>query len=68
MMSCSETVKRIRMALNLNQKNFADKLNLSKTSIYNYEEGRRKPKRSVVFKIRDLAKLNGIDVTLDELM
>ena len=68
MMSASETVKRIRNELNLDQQSFAEKLELSKTAIFNYEKGTRKPKRSVIFKIKELARLNDIDVTTDELM
>jgi transcriptional regulator with XRE-family HTH domain len=67
-MNCADTIKKIRTKLNLDQKDFAEKLKLSKTAIYNYETGIRKPKRSVVFKIKEFALSQGIKVTIDELM
>lgn len=68
MATSSETVKRIRTELGVDAQAFANMLLLSKTAVTNYESGIRKPKRSVVFKIKELAKLNGIEVTIDDLM
>lgn len=67
-MNCAETIKKIRKKLKIDQQGFADKLKISKTAIYNYETGIRKPKRAIVFKIKEFAKLNGINVSLEELM
>lgn len=68
MTSCAETIKKIRAKLKLDQRAFAEKLNLSKTAIYNYEAGLRKPKRIVAFNIQEFAKSQGIKVSLDDLL
>lgn len=68
MMSAAETIKRVRMNLLLQQEAFAELLDLTKQSISNYETGKRKPKLSVIRKIKELAKEHGIEVSVDDFL
>ena len=68
MMSGSDAIKRVRNELNLEQLDFAKKVNVSKTAIYNYEMGTRKPRPAIAFRIRDFAKSQGVDVSIEELL
>ena len=68
MMSSSDTVKKVRIALNLNQTDLAGKLNLSKTAIYNYERGARRPNFDVIKRIKTLANENGVEISIDDFL
>lgn len=68
MMSCADTVKRVRNALDLDQQSFAEKLGLTKSAIYNYEMGLRKPKPPIIVRMKNLAKENNIELSADDLL
>lgn len=68
MMSAADAVKRVRTEIGLGQKDFAEKLSLTKTAVYNYEAGLRVPKLSVIKKIKELAKENGIEISTDDFL
>ena len=65
-MSAATTIKKIRIQLCLERIEFAQKLGISHSSLCNYETGVRAPKLSVIRKIRELAKENGMDVPVDD--
>jgi len=68
MMSAADTIKKVRMELNLDQQHFADALEITKTAIFNYEKGIRRPKLDIIKKMRDLAKKNGIELSVDDFL
>lgn len=67
-MHCAKTIKRIRMALYLQQSEFAEKLGLSLSAISNYEAGRRMPRLPIARKIKAYADKNGIIVEMEDLV
>lgn len=67
-MNCAQTIKRIRQALFLEQSEFGELLDMSKQSIWHYENGTRKPRIHTLRKIYDLAKKNKINITLEDLL
>ena len=56
-------LKEIREELNISQKEFAKKLNVSPTNIYNYENGRTEPSIEILIQICNL-----LNVTADYLI
>lgn len=66
MMSSSEAVKRIRDALYMQQGEFGELLGVTGQSILNYENGKRKPKRPVVRKLKEIAEKNGIEFSMKD--
>lgn len=67
-MSAAETVKRIRITLCLEQEKLAQKIQVTKQTVSNYETGKRKPKLSIIKKIMDLAKKNDIAVKVEDFL
>ena len=68
MMSSAQTIKRIRINLCLEQDEFAQKLGITKSAICNYERGLRIPRLSIIRKMRDLAKENGMEFSVDDFL
>ena len=50
-MELSEKIKKIRLDNNLSQKDFANKIGISTSSIQKYEYGNVKPSSEILFKI-----------------
>lgn len=61
-MNIGENIKTIRLQKNMTQKNLAEKANISRVSIGNYERGDRVPNIDVINKIA-----NALNVTIGEL-
>ncbi len=59
-------VKVIRQKLLLTQIEFAQKLNISKQMISNYESGKYKPSMKMIKKLMELCRENGIEVNTDD--
>lgn len=68
MSSSSETVKKIRDALCMQQAEFGELLGVSKQSVLNYEQNKRKPKRPIVRKLKELAEKNGVEFSLEDFL
>lgn len=63
----SALVKIIRERLNLNQVKMANFIGITPAGLNNYEIGRRQPKLAIAYRIIDFAKVNGINITLEDL-
>lgn len=68
MMSTAETVKKIRINMCLEQDQFAQRIGVSKSAICNYERGIRTPRLSIIKKMRELAKENGMDFSVEDFL
>lgn len=66
MMSSSQTIKKIRLSLCLDQKEFAEKLELSTSTICGYERGYRTPRLPIIRKLLEIAKKNGMKLSIDD--
>jgi transcriptional regulator with XRE-family HTH domain len=66
MMSSANAVRNMRIGILMEQEEFAQKLGITKSAICNYERGVRTPRISIIKKMRDLAKENGIDFCLED--
>lgn len=62
------TIKNLRMSLMMDKIELARELGVSITTICSYENGKRRPKLSMVRKMRDLAKKNNIEISLEEFL
>lgn len=67
MMSAGETIRRIRNHLLLSQEDFAELLGVSKSSVCNYEKGRRLPRFATMRKIKAIAEKSNLDVRIEDL-
>jgi transcriptional regulator with XRE-family HTH domain len=67
-MSGAEIIKKIRISLGLEQGEFANKIGVSKSSICNYERGIRTPRFPIIRKIRELAKINGMEFSIEDFL
>lgn len=67
-MSSADTIKKIRISLCLNHKEFADLLGVSAASISLYEKGERKPRFPIIRKLIELAKKQKISVTVEDFL
>lgn len=67
-MSASETVKKIRITLCLEQTEFAEKLGVTAAAVCNYERGTRIPRFPIIKKMRKLAHENGLDFSVEEFL
>lgn len=65
MLTAAETIKNIRYALCLEQQELAEKLGITMAAVSNYERGKRMPRIPIIRKLRDLAKANGIELSLE---
>lgn len=66
MATTGETIKRLRLDLNLTQKELAEKSSLSESSIKSYESGTRNPKMEALEKIADALNCNSFDLIYPE--
>lgn len=60
MMSASETIKKIRLEMCMEQVKFAKEVGVSKQTISNWERGRRSPTLSKIKELRELCVRNNI--------
>lgn len=68
MMSVGETIKKIRTNLYLEKIEFAELIGVTRTSVGYYESGKRMPKLQIIKKIRELAKKNGMDYSVEDFL
>lgn len=61
-----ERIKNLRLRMGLGQDEFAKLLNVTVSTISNWEHGRRVPRMPHIREIIELAKKNKIKLTLDE--
>lgn len=66
-MNTAEQLKKIRLSLCLNQREFAEALGITISSISYYEKGNRKPSFCTMRKIISLTKKNGIKLKLEDI-
>ena len=59
-------IKKIRQQLLMTQSEFAEKLEMSKQMISNYENGLYKPSMKTIKKLIKLANQHGIEINLDD--
>jgi putative transcriptional regulator len=60
-------IRAIRQKLGMTRKEFANALNVTQMSISNYENNIRYPAISIGYKILNLAKKNGLNVSLENI-
>ena len=65
-MNINETIKKLRMALCLEQAEFGELIDVSKCTICNYEAGRRKPRLPIIRKMMEIAKKNKVKIELED--
>jgi transcriptional regulator with XRE-family HTH domain len=68
MMSAADTIKKIRTNLYLERIEFAKIIGVTRASVGYYETGKKIPKLAVIKKIRDLAKNNGMNYTVEDFL
>jgi DNA-binding XRE family transcriptional regulator len=68
MMSASQTIKKIRQNMFLEQKEFGLLIGKSKQAVWHYEKGSRLPKLETIRKILDLAKKHKIKVSIEDFL
>jgi DNA-binding XRE family transcriptional regulator len=66
MMPASTTIKNIRIHLCLNQTEFAKQIGVAKETVSRYETGERKPRLTIIRKIKELAEKNDIPVRVED--
>ena len=66
MMSAAETIKSIRKNLYLEVSEFAKLIKVTKAAVYYYESGQRMPKLKVIKELRELAKKNGMNYSIED--
>lgn len=62
------TIKKIRLALDMTQEGFGKLLGVTQAAIGNYESNIRSPKLNICYKIIKLAAQHNIKVELSELL
>lgn len=67
-MNSAETIKKMRLSLCMEQKEFAGLLGISVSSISHYETSIRKPRLPVVRKLLDLARKHKIKVDIEDFL
>lgn len=65
-MATSDLVKKIRLSLCLEQKEFAALLGISNASVSHYETKSRRPKLSTIRKLLELAKKQKIKISVED--
>ncbi len=65
-MLMQDSIKKLRLSLCLDQKEFGDMIGVDKSSICNYEKGLRKPRLPVIRKMMELVKKNKLKFTLED--
>lgn len=68
MMSAAKTIRKIRLALCLEQSEFADQIKTSKQAVWQYEKGVRRPRFPTIRKILELAKKHKINAEVEDFL
>ena len=68
MMSSADTIKKIRNAMCMQQEEFGHILGVSRQSVLNYENNKRKPKRPIIRILKELAEKNGVEFSLEDFL
>ena len=68
MASSADIIKKIRIHIGLEQGEFAEKLGISKAAVCNYEKGLRTPRFPIIRRMRELAKENGMEYTIEDFL
>ena len=66
MLSSSETIRRIRINMGLNQDEFARELGITKSAVCKYETKQRSPATNIIRKLKELADKHNIEVTYED--
>lgn len=67
-MKINEAIKRLRMDLLLEQKEFGELIGVAKTSISHYESGNRRPRLPIIRKMVELAKKHKVKIALEDFL
>lgn len=67
-MSSADTIKKMRLGLCLEQEQLAHELGITTSAISNYERGVRTPRLRIIKKMLDLAKKNGLDLSVENFL
>jgi predicted transcriptional regulator len=67
-MSASQTIKKIRLTLCLDQDEFAKLVGVTKSGISKYESGYRHPRMKTIRKMKQLAEENNIEVKVEDFL
>lgn len=68
MTTAGEKIKRIRIMLGYDQAEFAKLLDISKSAVCKYERGGFHPRIKIARKIKNLAKKENIEISIEELI
>lgn len=68
MMSASETIKKIRMRLGLEQTEFGDEIGVSGSTVSSWECGIRVPRIKTIRRMKELADKNNIKVKIEDFL
>lgn len=66
MMPLAQTVKRIRIELSYDQSEFAKLIGVTQQAISSYEKGLIKPRMKTIRRMKEVADLNKIPVTIED--
>lgn len=67
-MSCSDSVKKLRISLNISVIELSKILNVTRNAIYKWEYGLSNANRDHIKKIINLAKKNDIDLSAEDFL
>ncbi len=67
-MTIGEAIKKLRLALCLEQQEFGVLIGVTKSSVCNYEQGNRKPRLPTIRKMMELAKKNKVKIALEDFL
>lgn len=63
----STLIKKLRVDLDLSQKELADLIGIKQSTLSNYETGKRNPSLRICYRFIKLCKIREIYITLEEL-
>ena len=66
-MKKKSSLQKLRAELRLTQTSFAKMLGISRTAVTYYEAHQRYPRLKIAYRILDIAKKNGIKLTLEDI-
>jgi transcriptional regulator with XRE-family HTH domain len=61
-------IRNLRIALGLSQIKFSDLLGITQAHLSYIEAGERNPSYKISYKIKNLAKIKGIDISLEDII
>ncbi len=67
-MSAAETIKKIRTNLYLERSEFAELLGITTSAVGYYETGKRIPKLRIIKTMREIAKKNGMEFSIEDFL